>query len=163
MNIGHRGWRGLFALCRHGVCGASHSARAQAQASSALTTELESRASLEVEAKRAEAAHRTQEAWLLRTRLQKGDFQDGDRIIIKLLGSVTFPMDTFQVRAGKMLPLPQMSDMPLEGVLRSELEPRLSHHLAKFLLDSCRACHAAALAWRCSGSGAQSRLLLCAG
>jgi protein involved in polysaccharide export with SLBB domain len=48
---------------------------------------------------------------------------------------VTFS-DTITVRAGKMLPLPRMADLPLEGVLRSELNARLSSHLAKYLRDS---------------------------
>jgi protein involved in polysaccharide export with SLBB domain len=34
------------------------------------------------------------------------------------------------------LPLPLMSDLPLEGVLRSELGARMSSHLGKYLRDS---------------------------
>jgi protein involved in polysaccharide export with SLBB domain len=103
--------------------------------------DLESRSALEDEARKAEAQHRTQEAWLLKTRLQRGDFQDGDRIFVMLMGTTPLPgtqslSDTITVRAGKMLPLPQMSDLPLEGVLRSELAARLSSHIAKYLRDS---------------------------
>lgn len=98
-------------------------------------SELEERSALEAEARDAEAQNRTSEAWLLRTRLQRGDFQDGDRIVVKLLGSTTFN-DTITVRAGKMLPLPRMDDLPLDGVLRSELNARLSSHLARYLRDS---------------------------
>lgn len=101
----------------------------------APSSELEERSALEAEARLAEEQHRTAEAWLLRTRLQHGDFQDGDRIVVKLLGSTTFN-DTITVRAGKMLPLPRMEDLPLEGVLRSELTSRLSSHLARYLRDS---------------------------
>jgi protein involved in polysaccharide export with SLBB domain len=97
--------------------------------------DLESRAQLEAEARTAEAENRTGEAWLLRSRLQRGDFQEGDRIVVSLLGSTTFN-DTISVRAGKLLPLPRMGDVPLEGVLRSELGTRISSHLAKFLRDS---------------------------
>ena len=97
--------------------------------------DLETRAQLESEARTAEAQNRTGEAWLLRTRLQRGDFQEGDRIVVMLLGSTTFN-DTISVRAGKLLPLPRMGDVPLEGVLRSELGDRISVHLAKFLRDS---------------------------
>lgn len=101
----------------------------------------ETRAQLESEAKRAEEQHRTSEAWILRTRLQKGDFQDGDRIIVRILGtpgqiSAVSQNDTVTLRAGKMLPLPQMSEVPLEGVLRCELGARLSSHLATYLRDS---------------------------
>jgi hypothetical protein len=103
--------------------------------------DLESRSALQEEARKAEAQHRTQEAWLLKSRLQRGDFQDGDRIFVMLMGTTPLPgttslTDTITVRAGKMLPLPQMSDLPLEGVLRSELRGRLSSHIAKYLRDS---------------------------
>jgi protein involved in polysaccharide export with SLBB domain len=76
----------------------------------------------------------------LKTRLEKGDFQDGDRIVMKLLGPTQLlgatGNDTIIVRAGRMLPIPQMADMPLTGVLRSELTDRLTHHLAQYLRDS---------------------------
>jgi protein involved in polysaccharide export with SLBB domain len=97
--------------------------------------ELETRAQLEAEARTAEQQNRTGEAWLLRTRLQHGDFQEGDRIVVSLLGSTAFN-DTILVRVGKMLPLPRMGEVPLEGVLRSELNDRISSHLARFLRDS---------------------------
>ena len=111
-------------------------AAAQAQARvTQQTKDLETRAALEREAQAAEQNHRTGEAFLLRNRLQHGDFQDGDRIVVQLLGSVPLN-DTITVRAGKMLPLPRMDDLPLEGVLRSELNERLSSHLGKYLRDS---------------------------
>ena len=113
-------------------------AGAAAQAQARVTQEakgLETRSALQQELKAAEANHRTGEAFLLRNRLEHGDFQDGDRIIVQLLGTVAFN-DTITVRAGKMLPLPRMDDMALEGVLRSELDSALSHHLARYLRDS---------------------------
>ena len=105
------------------------------------TQDFETRAALEAEAKKAEAQHRTSEAWILNTRLKRGDFQDGDKILLKLLGTTTMlgaqpGNDTVTVRAGKMLPLPQMADLPLEGVLRSELTAKISSHLAQYLKDS---------------------------
>ena len=115
------------------VC-AGVAASAQARVTQ-QSKDLETRAMLEQEAKVAEENHRTGEAFLLRNRLQHGDFQDGDRIVVQLLGSIAYH-DTLTVRAGKMLPLPRMDDMPLEGVLRSELNDRLSSHLAKYLRDS---------------------------
>lgn len=113
----------------------SVSARAQAARPAEPARELETRPQLEAEARAAEQQNRTGEAWLLRTRLQRGDFQEGDRIVVMLLGSTTFN-DTISVRVGKMLPLPRMGEVPLEGVLRSELGDRISTHLAKFLRDS---------------------------
>src|SRR5215831_5105971 len=55
--------------------------------------EFESRAEIEAQAKAAESQHRPNEAWLLRQRLQKGDFQDGDRIVIELHGNALAPKD----------------------------------------------------------------------
>jgi hypothetical protein len=97
--------------------------------------DLETRPMLEAQMREAEAQHRTAEAFLLRSRLQRGDFQDGDRIVVALLGAMNFN-DTITVRAGRMLPLPKMDDLPLEGVLRSELTGKLSSHLARYLRDS---------------------------
>jgi hypothetical protein len=114
---------------------AAQLATAQAPRVTQQTKALETRAALEAEARAAEENHRTGEAFLLRNRLQRGDFQDGDRIVVQLLGSVAFN-DTITVRAGKMLPLPRMDDLPLEGVLRSELNEKLSSHLARYLRDS---------------------------
>jgi hypothetical protein len=118
-----------------GIVALTRLASAQAVSSSGNVRELESRATLEAEARAAETQHRTAEAFLLRSRLTKGDFQDGDRIVVALLGTTTYN-DTITVRAGRMLPLPKMADLPLEGVLRSELTERLSSHLAKYLRDS---------------------------
>jgi hypothetical protein len=105
-----------------------------------VSAEMETRSMLEAEMKKADAQHRTAEAWLLKTRLEKGDFQDGDRIVMKLLSPTVLlgasGNDTIIVRAGRMLPLPQMADMPLTGVLRSELTDKLTHHLAQYLRDS---------------------------
>ena len=98
------------------------------------TQAFETRSQLEAQAQDAEAHHRTGEAWLLRTRLQRGDFQEGDRIFLALQGAVTF-QDTLTVRAGKLLQLPKMGSLSLEGVLRSELADRVKEHVAKFLRD----------------------------
>jgi protein involved in polysaccharide export with SLBB domain len=117
------------------LASASGMARAQGARPAEPARELETRPQLEAEARTAEQQNRTGEAWLLRTRLQRGDFQEGDRIVVMLLGSTTFN-DTISVRVGKMLPLPRMGEVPLEGVLRSELNDRISTHLAKFLRDS---------------------------
>ena len=130
-----RVWIRALAVGCIGIVGAGRMAWSQAPRVTQQTKDLETRASLEAEARTAEEQHRTGESFLLRSRLQRGDFQDGDRIVVQLLGSVTFN-DTITVRAGKMLPLPRMDDLPLEGVLRSELNDRLSRHLGKYLRDS---------------------------
>lgn len=134
-------WRSAFIAVSFGLLGISRVGSAQAPLIPDVASEGETRAQLEAEAKKAEEQHRTSEAWILRTRLQKGDFQDGDRIIVKVLGTagMTNMMpanDTVTLRAGKLLPLPQMGEVPLDGVLRSELTEKLSAHIGKFLQDS---------------------------
>jgi protein involved in polysaccharide export with SLBB domain len=101
--------------------------------------EFESRAEIEAQAKTAEAQHRTGEAWLLRQRLEKGDFQDGDRIVFALEGNALMPKDflgipeTLTVRAGRRLEFPRMADLSLDGVLRSELNDKLTEHFAVYV------------------------------
>jgi protein involved in polysaccharide export with SLBB domain len=98
--------------------------------------QFETRSELDSLAAAAEKAHRSGEAWLLRTRLEKGDFQDGDRILVQVEGAhiLTKP-ETLVVRTGKRLELPQMADLPLEGVLRSELADRIKQHLANYIKE----------------------------
>jgi protein involved in polysaccharide export with SLBB domain len=115
------------------LCSASVSlGQSPPAANTARTRSYESRGELETQVKAASAAGRSNEAWLLRTRLEKGDFQEGDRVIVAVQGASG---DTMVVRAGKVLQFPGMDDMPLEGLLRSELETKLSAHLAKYLRD----------------------------
>jgi protein involved in polysaccharide export with SLBB domain len=96
---------------------------------------FESRSELEARAKVAKANPGAREASLIAYRLEHGDFQDGDRIIVKVIrGSAGFS-DTLLVRSGKKITLPQMGDFSLEGVLRSELVPALTAHMAKFIKD----------------------------
>ena len=93
---------------------------------------FETRQELDARARAAEAAGRSSEAWLLRSRLERGDFQEGDRIVVMLEGS-TVTMDTLQVRAGKLLQFDRMGELSLVGVLRSELTDKVREHLARFL------------------------------
>ncbi|MGH7679790.1 MAG: polysaccharide biosynthesis/export family protein [Gemmatimonadaceae bacterium] len=94
--------------------------------------QFETRAQLEAQAVAAEKARRTSEAWLLRSRLERGDFQEGDRIVVLIEGTGGV-MDTLQVRSGKLLQFPRMGDMSLAGVLRSELTDTVRHHLSKYM------------------------------
>jgi hypothetical protein len=125
----------LLVVCT-GICGAQSVSPA-----GGVRREFETRAELQTQAAAAESQHRAGEAWLLRQRLEKGDFQDGDRIIVQIQGNmlagkspVEVP-ETLTVRAGKLLELPRMSDLPLEGVLRSELQQRLTDHLSQYIRE----------------------------
>jgi len=106
-----------------------------------VAAHLETRAELEAQAKEAEAQHRTGEAFLLRARLKDGDFQEGDRILFGLVGGnqlIGMPgtgsqMDTLVVRTGKLIRFPNMADLSLAGVLRSELADRITEHLSTYV------------------------------
>lgn len=105
-----------------------------AQTSTTAVPSYESRAHLEAEAREAESSNRASEASLLRSRLKMGDFQEGDRIVVVLESNST-ATDTMQVRAGKILQFPRMSEVSLDGVLRSELNDALRRHLSKYLTN----------------------------
>jgi hypothetical protein len=79
-------------------------------------------------------SHSHAAAGLIRTRLDGGDFERGDRIFIRVDGEPQLT-DTFTVGPGPALGLPQVDALPLAGVLRSELQQQLTHHLARFFRD----------------------------
>jgi len=116
------------------VLSAATAASLRAQTVTTAGSNYESRAHLEAEVRNAESANRTSEALLLRSRLKTGDFQEGDRIVVVLESNPT-ATDTMQVRAGKFLQFPHMSEVSLEGVLRSELTDTLRHHLSRYLTN----------------------------
>jgi len=72
------------------------------------------------------------QATLIRARLDNGDFQVGDRVLIRVEGESQLS-DTFTVVAGPAIELPQVGTLALQGVLRSELAGRLETHLSRFL------------------------------
>jgi protein involved in polysaccharide export with SLBB domain len=70
----------------------------------------------------------------LRARLREGDFRAGDRIRLVLDGSVTQD-DTVPVLTGSKIQLKDIGEIPLGGVLRSELQAHMSTQLARYLKD----------------------------
>jgi polysaccharide export outer membrane protein len=74
------------------------------------------------------------DAKLLRQRLKNGDFAPGDHILIQVFGDSVLS-DTFTVRADRMLRLPNIPDIPLSGILDSELEGHLTKSLAVYIRD----------------------------
>jgi protein involved in polysaccharide export with SLBB domain len=132
----------ILFVCSLNVIPAGNPCRAQDGApATPARREFESRAEIEAQAKAAEAQHRTGEAWLLRQRLEKGDFQDGDRIVIHLQGNTLMPQnfagipETSTVRAGRHLEFPRLADLSLDGVLRSELNDRLTAYFAQYFRE----------------------------
>jgi len=96
------------------------------------------RQALEARAVRLEQAGQpadaAREAAAIRTRLARGDFRVGDRILLIVEGEKELS-DTFTVGLGGQLTLPLIGNLPLEGVLRSELQDYLIHRLAQNLRD----------------------------
>lgn len=82
-------------------------------------------------ASRSDAAR---EAADIRRRLAEGDFRVGDRIVLAVEGEKALT-DTFIVRPGIMLALPDVGDIPLGGVLRSELQDYLTQRLGQNLRE----------------------------
>jgi polysaccharide export outer membrane protein len=67
----------------------------------------------------------------IRTRLREGDFRIGDRLVLSVRGEPALT-DTFTVRDSIMLKLPNIPEIPLRGVLRSEVEGRLMESIATY-------------------------------
>ena len=74
------------------------------------------------------------EAFLLRQRLQSGDFLVGDRIVVAVAGEPTLT-DTAVVRAGTVIQLGKLPPISLNGVLRSELEEHVTRELTRYIRD----------------------------
>jgi protein involved in polysaccharide export with SLBB domain len=113
--------------------------QAKAQSGAGL---LASRAELTAAARRAEfgaasgnADQRTQNARLaaaIHQRLTDGDFQVGDRVVVMVVSDAVHK-DTVAVRPDRTLNLPGMIVVPVAGVLRSELQDRVSAEVLKYV------------------------------
>lgn len=66
-------------------------------------------------------------------RLTQGDFQRGDRIALLVQGEPALT-DTFTISGSSelILPPPTTGALSLKGVLRSELEPKVTEYISKF-------------------------------
>jgi protein involved in polysaccharide export with SLBB domain len=71
-------------------------------------------------------------AGAIRERLRDGDVQVGDRVVVTIF-SDTLHRDTLVVRSGRFLELPGMIVVPVSGVLRSELQDRVSTEVLKYV------------------------------
>jgi protein involved in polysaccharide export with SLBB domain len=86
----------------------------------------------ELEARRASLPAGSPEARLVEARLRDGDFQVGDRIWLRVLEDTALT-DTFPLRAGKVLQLPMLPEISLEGVLRSEVQTYLTEKIGQYV------------------------------
>lgn len=96
---------------------------------------FQTRAQLESAAMQADATGKKDEAIRIRLRLTAGDFYPGDRVALTVVGTAGFS-DTVTVAAGKKIILPKMGELPLQGVLRSELLGRLQTHVNGYLREA---------------------------
>jgi len=74
------------------------------------------------------------EAAVIRDRLKNGDFTPGDRVVIHVAQEQAIN-DTFPIRAGGVLILPNLPDISMNGVLRSEAQPYLSAQIGKYIVN----------------------------
>ena len=72
------------------------------------------------------------EAFVLRYRLEQGDFAVGDRIVIDVAGEATLT-DTFTVRSGPVVQMANLPPISVAGVLRSELDSHITTELGRYL------------------------------
>jgi protein involved in polysaccharide export with SLBB domain len=72
------------------------------------------------------------EAEFVRGRLSAGDFRVGDRVYLEVQGDQPL-RDTLTVREGPVLAVPQIGDISLKGVLRSELQTYLQTQFTRYI------------------------------
>ena len=116
------GWLWILGCCATALA---------AQDGNSLTT----RSGLQDEFARLQRDPKQQEAAaLIRGRLDNGDFQAGDRIVLRV-DSEPQLTDTFTVSDNLDLTLPQVGTIPLRGVLRSELTETVKTHVSHYIRD----------------------------
>lgn len=71
----------------------------------------------------------------IRKRLQDGDFRVGDQFVVTTRTDAV-RADTASVRDSLLVAIANLPDVSLQGVLRSELNEKLSAHVARFLRDA---------------------------
>ncbi len=94
----------------------------------AVNTDQEATASTDAATK----SQKMMQAATIRARLRDGDFDVGDRVYISIRTDSTIS-DTVTVRAGRMIRLPNIPDISLQGVLRSELQDYLTTQLTRYI------------------------------
>jgi len=76
------------------------------------------------------------EAAALKLRLSEGDFHPGDRFLITIIQDASTRPDTATVRDSLLVSIIGLPDLSLQGTLRSELNEKLTAHVARFLRNS---------------------------
>jgi len=74
------------------------------------------------------------QAELIRIRLEEGDFQVGDRVLLTVEEEPTLT-DTFTVTEDRTILFPDIGPVSLAGLLRAELEPYIATYLERYLRE----------------------------
>lgn len=69
---------------------------------------------------------------VIESRLERGDFNAGDLIALTVVEESTLT-DTFTVRTGQVLKLPNIPEFSLHGLLRSELQDFMARKIAEYV------------------------------
>ncbi|MBI3793084.1 MAG: hypothetical protein HY275_19705, partial [Gemmatimonadetes bacterium] len=70
----------------------------------------------------------------IRERLRNGDFQAGDRVVLRITGDPSFPpIDTAIVRSGPVIVVEKLGEISMRGVLRSELATHMRREVTKLV------------------------------
>lgn len=93
---------------------------------------MATRAELEAVAAGKSGSASTEELKVVRDRLAHGDLQPGDRVAMRVLGEQTLT-DTFTVKPTRTILLPNLGEVSVDGVLRSELNDHLKKEIARFV------------------------------
>jgi len=70
----------------------------------------------------------------IQERLEAGDYQPGDRILLSVVQESGLT-DTFTVAEGPLVELPSVGKVDLRGVLRSELEGHLGGEIGRYVIN----------------------------
>ena len=89
---------------------------------------MATRAELEALARSTSGAHQAE----IQLRLTEGDFHAGDLIALHVIEDSTLT-DTFTVRAGQTLKLPNVPEFSVRGLLRSELQDFMAKKIAEYI------------------------------
>ena len=73
-----------------------------------------------------------EEANRIRQRLHDGDLRAGDRVVLIVEGFAELS-DTFNIVADRSIILPEIGQVALSGVLRSELQSHLANHIGRYI------------------------------
>jgi protein involved in polysaccharide export with SLBB domain len=93
---------------------------------------MATRAELEALAAGKSGGASSEELKVVRERLEHGDLQPGDRIALRVLGEQTLT-DTFVVKPTRTILMPNIGEVSVDRVLRSELNDHLRKEVSRFI------------------------------